>query len=75
MKAQDEATKDRIQLPWDFLIKNLGEEFCDADQTLLQHALFQSQNGKVTGEKKPNHLIMAKNKGNLMPLAKVNKQQ
>lgn len=48
MKVQDEWAKDRIQLPWDFQIKNLGEEFYDADLTLRQHELFQSQNDQVT---------------------------
>jgi len=48
MKVQDELAKDRIQLPWDFQIKNLGEEFYYADLTLRQHELFQSQNDQVT---------------------------
>jgi hypothetical protein len=31
-----------------FLIKNLGEEFYDADLTLRQRELFQNQNDQVT---------------------------
>jgi hypothetical protein len=48
MKVQDELAKDRIQLPLGFLIKNLGEEFYDADLTLRQRELFQNQNDQVT---------------------------
>jgi hypothetical protein len=54
MKVQDEAANDRIQLPWYFLKKTLGEEFFDTDLTLLQHALFQSQNDRVTERYDPN---------------------
>lgn len=46
--VQDAATKDKIQLPWDFQIGNLEEEFYDEDLTWPQYALLQSQNGQVT---------------------------
>lgn len=48
MMVQDAAAKDKSQLPWDFLIGKPEEESYDEDQTLLQHVLFQSQNGLVT---------------------------
>ena len=53
MKAQGEVTKDKSQLPLDFLKENLEEEYVGAIPSLLRRASLMIQKSIAADKKQP----------------------